>query len=124
RTGAAARYFKASWRYGLFFLFPFVWLLAFLVVAAVIAYFVATSLLSSHALQAALFVALSAAIFITLLHWPGRRWSVQHGLDDWIFSWEFIHGRRPDVEARVDRFAEELVARGRDATIDEIVIVG
>jgi len=123
-TGSAVRYFKASWRYGFFFLFPFVLLLVLLVVAAMIAYFVAISLSSSYALQAALFVTLSAAIFIALLHWPGRRWSVQHGLDDWIFSWEYVHGRRPDVEARVDRFAEELVVRGRDAAIDEILIVG
>jgi len=32
--------------------------------------------------------------------------------------------RRPDVEARVDRFAEALVARSRDAAVDEIVVVG
>jgi pimeloyl-ACP methyl ester carboxylesterase len=81
-------------------------------------------LLSSYALQVALFVPLSAAIFITLLHWPGRRWSVLHGLDDWIFSWEYAHDRRPDVEARVDRFAAALVARAREAAVDEIVVLG
>ena len=35
-----------------------------------------------------------------------------------------MYGRRPDVEARLDRFAETLVARARDTTLDEIVIVG
>ena len=35
-----------------------------------------------------------------------------------------VHGRRPDVEARVDRFAEALVARCRDAAVDEIVVLG
>jgi pimeloyl-ACP methyl ester carboxylesterase len=123
-TGSAARYFKANWQYGLFFLFPFVLLLVFFLVAVVIAYYVASSLLSSHALQVALFVTLSAAIFITLLRWPGQRWSVLHGLDDWVFSWEYVHGRRPDVEARVHRFAEALVARCRDAAVDEIVVLG
>src|SRR5207247_316359 len=86
-TGSAARYFKANWQYGLFFLFPFALLLVFLVAAVVIAYYVATSLFSSYVMQVAFFVMLSAAIFITLLRWPGQRWSVQHGLDDWIFSW-------------------------------------
>ena len=58
------------------------------------------------------------------MRWPGQRWSVLHGLDDWIFSWEYVHDRRPDVKARVDRFAEALVARSRDAAVDEIVVVG
>jgi pimeloyl-ACP methyl ester carboxylesterase len=124
RTGSAARYFKANWQYGLFFLFPFVLLLGFLVVAMVIAYYVAGLLLSSHALQLALVVPLGAAIFLILLRWPGQRWSVLHGLDDWIFSWEYAHDRRPDVEARVDRFAQALVARARDAAVDEIVVLG
>jgi pimeloyl-ACP methyl ester carboxylesterase len=123
-TGSAARYFRANWQYGLFFLFPFVLLLIFLVVAVVIAHYVATSLLSSYVLQVALFVTLSAAIFIALLRWPGQRWSVQHALEDWVFSWDYLYDRRPDVEARVDRFAEALVARSRDAAVDEIVVVG
>jgi pimeloyl-ACP methyl ester carboxylesterase len=123
-TGSAARYFKANWQYGLFFLFPFVLLLGFLVVAMVIAYHLAGLLLSSYALQLALMVPLGAAIFLILLRWPGQRWSVLHGLDDWIFSWEYAHDRRPDVEARVDRFAQALVARARDAAVDEIVVLG
>src|SRR5215470_9992275 len=94
-TGSAARYFKASWQYGLFFQFPFVLALGFLVVAVVIAYCAASSLPASYTLQIGLFVPLSAVLFITLLHWPGRRWSVLHGLDDWIFSWEYVHARRP-----------------------------
>jgi pimeloyl-ACP methyl ester carboxylesterase len=123
RTRSAGRYFKANWQYGLFFLFPFVMLLSFLIVAAVIAYHVA-SLLSSYAWQVALFVPLSAAIFLILLRWPGQRWSVLHGLDDWIFSWEYVYGRRPDVESRVDRFAAALVARCRDTAMDEVVVLG
>jgi pimeloyl-ACP methyl ester carboxylesterase len=45
-------------------------------------------------------------------------------VEDWVFSWDYLYGRRPDVEARVDRFAEALVARSRDAAVDEIVVVG
>ena len=101
-TGSAARYFKANWQYGLFFLFPFILLLGFLVVAVVLAYYVAGLLLSSHALQVALVVPLSAVIFLILLRWPGQRWSVLHGLDDWIFSWEYAHDRRPDGEGVSD----------------------
>jgi hypothetical protein len=99
-TGSAARYFKANWQYGLFFLFPFVLLLVFFLVAVVIGYYVASSLLSSYALQVALFVTLSAAIFITLLRWPGQRWSVLHGLDDWVFSWEYVPPARRRSKTR------------------------
>jgi pimeloyl-ACP methyl ester carboxylesterase len=49
---------------------------------------------------------------------------VQQLLDDWIFAHDYLHGRRPDVDARLDRFAQALVAQSRDSTLDEIVIVG
>jgi pimeloyl-ACP methyl ester carboxylesterase len=49
---------------------------------------------------------------------------VAQGLDDWIFSWDYVHERRPDVDARLERFADVLVAQARDASFDEIVIVG
>jgi hypothetical protein len=123
-TGTAARYFKATWQYGIFFLFPFASLLVFGFVAVAIAHYPATALTSSSAVAAVYLVALSAALFIALLFWPGQRWGVQHSLDDWIFSWDYLYGRRPDMEARLDRFAEALVARSHDATLDEIVIVG
>jgi hypothetical protein len=49
---------------------------------------------------------------------------MHHLFVDWIFSWEFVRGRRPDMEARLDRFADKLVARAREAQAEEIVIVG
>src|SRR5437588_1805696 len=64
------------------------------------------------------------AVFIALLHWPGRRWGVQHALDDWIFSSQVIHDRRPDVDARIDQFADFLLARARESGLDEIILVG
>jgi pimeloyl-ACP methyl ester carboxylesterase len=123
-TGTAFRYFRANWQYALFFLFPFLLLLVFAVVAVAIAHGVASSIALPYILHVAAIVALSMSIFTLLLHWPGRRWRVQQGLDDWIFSWDYVYGRRPDVEARLGRFAETLVARARDTTLDEIVIVG
>ena len=123
-TGAAFRYWKANWQYALFFLFPFFLLFAFAAVAIAIAHWAASSVALAYISHVALVVALSVAIFTVLLRWPGRRWRVQQGLDDWIFSWDYVYGRRPDIEARLDRFAETLVARTRDTALDEIVIVG
>jgi Alpha/beta hydrolase family len=123
-TGAAARYWKANWQYALFFLFPFFLLFTLAVAAVATAYFAASAMPVPYVVRVVLFVALAAGIFVILLHWPGRRWRVQQGLDDWIFSWDYVYGRRPDVEARLQRFAEALVARAHDPAVDEIVVVG
>src|SRR5262249_35259328 len=123
-SGAAARYLKANWQYALFFLFPFFLLFIFAAVAVVIAYWAASSVPPSQVARVIVFIALAAVVFSVLLYWPGRRWRVQQGLDDWIFSWDYVYGRRPDVEARLQRFAETLVARARDPALDEVVVVG
>ena len=73
---------------------------------------------------AALGVVCGLAVFFVLLRWPGRRWRVQQLLDDWIFARDYLFGRRPDAEARLDRFAQALVARVRAGAVDEVVIVG
>jgi pimeloyl-ACP methyl ester carboxylesterase len=69
-------------------------------------------------------LACGLAVFLVLLRWPGGRWRVQQLLDDWIFARDYLFGRRPDAEARLDEFAEALVARVRAGGVDEIVIVG
>jgi pimeloyl-ACP methyl ester carboxylesterase len=123
-SGTALRYFRANWQYGLFFLYPYFLLCTFAVGAVAIAQWAASSIVISYPLQAVLTGVLSVAVFIGLLHWPGRRWRVQQGLDDWTFSWDYVYGRRPDLNVRLERFAETLIARTGDAALDEIVIVG
>jgi pimeloyl-ACP methyl ester carboxylesterase len=123
-TGTAFHYLRANWQYALFFLFPFFLLSVFAVIAVAMANWVASSMTLPHIPHVAVLVALSVSIFALLLHWPGRRWRVQQGLDDWIFSWDYLYGRRPDITARLDHFAERLVARARNTALDEIIIVG
>jgi pimeloyl-ACP methyl ester carboxylesterase len=123
-TGTAFRYLRANWQYALFFLFPFFLLCGFAVAAVLIAHWLASSLALSYMLYVVLVVALGVAIFTLLLHWPGQRWGLQQALDDWIFSCAYVYDRRRDVDARLERFAETLVARACDTTLDEIVIVG
>src|SRR5262245_3156954 len=123
-TGTAFRYFRANWQYAIFFLFPFFLLFVFAVGAATVAHWVVSSMPLPHMARVAVLVALAVSIFALLLRWPGRRWRVQQGLDDWIFSWDYVYGRRPDIAARMDRFAETLVARARVTALDEIVVVG
>jgi hypothetical protein len=124
RTGTVVRYFRASFKYGFFFLFPLVYLIVFGAVGIAVGRWIAdlgqlTGI--AYALAAA---AIAVAVFFVLLRWPGRRWRVLQALDDWIFSWDYLHGRRPDIEARLDRFAQQLVESARGAQYDEIVVVG
>jgi pimeloyl-ACP methyl ester carboxylesterase len=123
-TGTAFRYFGANWQYALFFLFPFFLLGTFAIAGALIAHWLVSSLALSYIFYAVLVFMLGGAIFTLLLHWPGQRLGLQQALDDWIFSCDYVYDRRPDVDARLNRFAEKLVTQARDSTSDEIVIVG
>ena len=123
-TGTMFRYIMANQRYAIFFLFPIFSVVLF----AVAGWFFARLLTASLGLEGvgAGVVGLLAglAVFIGLLQWPGRRWRVEQLLDDWIFAQDYLHGRRPDIDARLDRFAQALISRVREAAVDEIVIVG
>lgn len=123
-TGTMFRYIMANQRYAIFFLFPIFSVALF----AVAGWFCARLLTASLGLEGvgAGVVGLLAglAVFIGLLQWPGRRWRVEQLLDDWIFAQDYLHGRRPDIDARLDRFAQALIACAREAAVDEIVIVG
>jgi pimeloyl-ACP methyl ester carboxylesterase len=123
-TGTMFRYFRANHRYVIFFLVPLFQIVLF----AAAAWFCARLLLGFLGLAgvAEIVVGLSAGllVFVGLLQWPGRRWRVEQMLDDWIFAREYLYERRSDIDARLDRFAEALVARARETGLDEIVLVG
>src|SRR5829696_748888 len=67
-NGAFVGYLRSNWRYAGFFLYPYVLLAAMVIVAFVGG--IAAGNLSSSALVGA---ALTAALFVGLLQWPGRR---------------------------------------------------
>jgi len=123
-TGTMFRYIFANQRYAIFFLFPILAVVLF----AVGGWLAARLLIAFVGLEgmaaAAAGIAVGVAVFLLLLRWPGGRWRVQQLLDDWICANDYLHGRRPDIDARLERFAETLLARARDAAVDEIVVVG
>lgn len=124
RTGTVFRYFGASWKYGSFFFFPLFYLILFALTAATVGRWIALLLGLQGWLNAMMTAAAAIAVFFLLLQWPGRRWRVIQALDDWIFSWDYLHGRRSDVEARLNAFAQELVEAARVGPYDEILVVG
>jgi hypothetical protein len=123
-SGTFLRYFAASHRYALFFLVPFLDVVLFAAVGALVGYALAGELSLAGPARAAAATAIAVVLFQLLMHWPGGRWRVEQGLADWILARDYMRCRRPDIEARLDRFAERLVACVRAGTADEIVIVG
>ena len=119
-TGTILRYFSANGRYAMFSLFP----LFQLVLLASVAWGLA--LVGANSLEIGFVgrVVIWLALFALLLRWPGYRWRLHQALDDWILADDYIHGRRQDLESRLERFAERLVTAARAGEADEIVVVG
>ncbi len=121
-TATVARYFKVAWRYGGFFLYPLVFLLGMTWLSIAATRFAALHLGLPHPLVMA--PALWLVIFVALRLTFGRLVHIGYALDDWYFARDFAHRARPQVEARLDRLARELVRLAREADVDEIVVHG
>ena len=121
-TGTVVRYFIIAWRYGAFFLFPLLYLVGMTWLAIGV-----TRLAVGHlGLPYPMIVAplLWLVLFIALRFTFGRFIQIGYALDDWYFARDFVHRARPEVEARLDALARELVRIVRDTDADEIIVDG
>lgn len=122
-TGTAWRYFDASWRYGFYFLYPYLWLAGFALFALGLGGLISAPFSDGmvHTLACAI---IAVIVFSGLLQWAGRRRRVTHALDNWIFGYDHTYGRRHDVEQRLKVFAGRIGKVIAEADADEILIVG
>jgi hypothetical protein len=125
-TGTAWRYLKACVRYGMFFFFPYLitglfaglaWLAGWLAMLG-LGYGLATPWPGIGG------VLVGIGVFFALFHQPGRRWRLHQALDDWDLARNYMYGRTPTVDARLDRLGELLVQRVASRRYDEIILVG
>lgn len=116
-SGTAFRIFAKAWRFGLYFLFPFLMFLFFALLG-----YVAACLTTAWIGWASLLVGL--AVFAAAQAVLGKRWPVNHLMDLWSFSLNFIRGRRPDAEGLMQRFAKAITAQAAAGNYDEIILVG
>ena len=126
-SGTARRYFTANWRYGMFFLVPFLNVFLFAAVAILAADYVGTAVaaaLTSSLWGVAAAAAAASLVFAALMRWPGERWRVRQALADWIFARDYMLGRHPEMNARIEAFVARVVACVRRADAEEIVIAG
>jgi len=116
-TGTAFRIFAKAWRFGLYFLFPFVLICVFAALGWVSAVLVKPWLGGMSIIV--------GLIVFALAQWKlGERWPVNHLMDLWSFSRNFIYGKRADAEALMGRFADCAVDRVRAGNFDEVILVG
>jgi hypothetical protein len=126
-SGVVSRIAKAHWRFGVFTLYPFVVMTAW-VILGVLAGLAATKILL--ALGAPLFAAkLVGAItgiggFASILWLTERQTYLLYLCDDSASTFQFVNRRRPDWEDRMETFAGYVVDAVRESDADEVVIVG
>jgi hypothetical protein len=123
-TGTLFRFVLSSWKYAGFFLFPYLWVTAFLLAGAGVGFALAWLLGLHGAAGWAIGIVAAGGVFSGLLHRYGWKKPINHVFDDWIFSRQFVYGQRPLMDRRVDEFAASIVARAQKADVEEIVIVG
>ena len=120
-TGTLCRYLRTSWRFVLFFLWPFLLSLAILAVAALIVF--APMAAGFSALHLFWSVPLAAFIATLLVRTPGDRFFMSYLLDDWSAAYDRIHGRNEKLSQRRKAFTEALKRKIEESQADEVIIV-
>ncbi len=129
-SGTLARYFRASRRYGLFFLFTYLLLAAVWLGAAAIGTAVAAWVSPQLSGTGSWLTGIGATLIagLALMRWPGRKFHLKQSLDLAEFSVDFAHGRHREVDERVRAFARRIAAVAqhgeKQGDVDEIVLAG
>ncbi len=121
-TGTAIRYFILAWRYGAFFLYPFVYVFGIAWLAISATRFTVIHLGLPHPFLLAPILWL--AIFVAVRWTFGRMVHIGYALDDWYFARDLVHHARPGLDERLECLARELVRLLHETDADEIVIDG
>lgn len=112
-TGTAWRFARTSWRYVIFYLFPFLLPLLALMLAGA-----AWRISGGSPLGLAAGVVAAVAIA-----WVALRYlHLMLVMDDWAFARDLAHGKQPAFEAAIDRLAASTMRRADEGTVDEIII--
>ncbi|BCH32422.1 hypothetical protein MesoLjLc_43520 [Mesorhizobium sp. L-8-10] len=120
-SGTLFRLFAASWRFGLYMLYPFFMLVVFAAAGTFVGRW-----LVRNGMPGALPLGAAAGliVFFGLLATLGRRWSITHLMDLWSFSRDYLRGRRPDADAQLRRCGDLIAAQAVQFDYDEILLVG
>lgn len=118
-NGTLARYFRANVRYGLFFIYPILILVGFLILG--LAAGVGAALLG---VPAAVVTAplIAIVVFAVLMRVVGSYFYLDFALADWAFAADLARDRVAGLDAVLERFTEEITAAFRDHGADEVLL--
>jgi pimeloyl-ACP methyl ester carboxylesterase len=120
-SGTAAAFFRANWRFGLFFLYPVLgWSVPLLAGCLVWA---ALRVLPLPGAETAAAV-LGVATVLAMLRHLARKLMLFHVKGLWIAAFAVAHGRAPAFERRLDAWADVVAERLARDRFDEILFVG
>ena len=126
-SGTMGRFWSAHWRFATFISYPHILLLNEAIWSAAIAWAFGWGL-QALGIHGFLVAGGAGAVFVavlgTLLKATENHTYLLYLLSDTIFTWQFSHGRRPDWDARIERFAHHLVRVASSSAAEEIVLVG
>lgn len=135
-TGLIVRFYRLNWKYGNVILYPFVLLLVLGLGTGVIAGVVHAHLGDrfGHSLGWPLWATVPLGLLVGLgwikaIEALLNRAFFWQLLNDWVFNWQHGQGWRPDYAARLDAFADHVLARlaalaAEGASVDEVMLVG
>jgi len=107
-TGTFFRYLGTGIRYGLFFIFPLLVLIA-AVLAAWLGHWLGVSFVTIAPSLAGWLLA--AVAFVAIIWLASRRLHFLLVMDDWVFARDLARGRRPDIDARFARLSADVARR-------------
>lgn len=120
-SGTMFRFFRANWRFALYFLYPLVALAASAWLGMLAYRLVASLVFPGASVFAAVVGLLIAVVFGRAI---GRRYFVFHLMDLWSFSREHLRCQRPEMDERIDAWAALIAERTAAAPYDEVLLVG
>ncbi|SDT55597.1 hypothetical protein [Bradyrhizobium canariense] len=126
-NGTIARFWRAHWRFATFISYPHFMLFneALWTLGIAFAFGKGLEALGSpNLLSVVAALGVFVAVLGALLKYTENRTYLLYLLSDTIWTWQFSHRRRPEWDARIDRFARYLVDVARSSEAEEIVIVG
>ncbi len=121
-TGTFWRYIRTSWRFGIFFMWPFA--LACFITLVTIGVGLFPLFAGYNGVHVLWTISLALVIGHLLIRWPGEKLFFSYLLDDWAAASDRIHRRNPSLLRRRQAFADHLVEKLRTSDADEVVIIG
>lgn len=118
-NGTLARYFRANVRYGLFFVYPILILVGFLILGTLAGFGAALLGIPGAPLTAPL---LAIAVFVLLMRFLGSYFYLDFALADWAFAADLARDDVAGLDAVLERFTDEVTAALCDQDADEVLL--